>query len=98
MSEALDRPVSIMRLETKPQTFATLIASAIKDGCPVCALFDGALDHYTVISGVSEMRFMLFDSSGLSWVRRSGCQLSSGRKQARHRLKQKSVFSVEVSE
>ena len=38
-------------------------------GNPVLAGFGGVLDHYSVICGYTPQRLMLFDSSGLAWIR-----------------------------
>ena len=45
------------------------IQSAIANGQPVLCGLGGALGHYTVLSGYSEHRLTLFDSSRFSWLR-----------------------------
>lgn len=90
----LGRPISIRPLSVSLAKQADVIWNEIETGHPVCALFGGALDHYTVLSGVSDTRYQFFDSTGLSWVRRSSCEFSGGKKKARHRIKRRSLFSV----
>ncbi|NIZ61693.1 hypothetical protein DL239_11990 [Sedimentitalea sp. CY04] len=92
----LGRPVSRRPLSVPLGKQTGVIWNEIVKGRPVCALFGGALDHYTVISSVSETGFQFFDSAGLSWVRSSSCEFSGGRKKARHRISRRSLFSIAV--
>lgn len=43
---------------------------AISKGHPILCRLGGALDHYTVVAGYSTHRVMLFDSTGLRWIKR----------------------------
>lgn len=68
--------VSLKPTPTLPGSAATdrsrMIGKVKKDlqcGSPVLALFGGALDHYSVICGYTSQRLMLFDSSGLYWIK-----------------------------
>jgi hypothetical protein len=45
-----------------------MLKGTLFQGHPVLCGFGGALDHYTVLSGYSEQRLILFDSSGFHWI------------------------------
>lgn len=45
------------------------IKKSLRRGRPVVALLGGTLNHYSVFCGYTASRLLLFDSSGLSWVR-----------------------------
>lgn len=62
-------------------------------GHPVLCGFGGALDHYTVLSGYSERRLMLFDSSGFRWIEQRSIG-SSDRSGKRHWLYADSARAV----
>ena len=63
-------------------------------GNPVCVRIIGSIDHYTVLSGISQTKLDLFDSDGLSWILRSSfCRPMSGLP-ARYELDTKALFSV----
>lgn len=58
------------------QAFAW-IESSIVDQKPVILSLMGALDHTTVVSGITPKTLRLFDSLNISHVRRSACSLRS---------------------
>ncbi len=65
---------------------------------PVCARITGSIDHYTVLSGISQTTLDLFDSDGLSWILRSSfCRPVSG-SPARYGLDTKALFSIELDD
>ena len=41
----------------------------VHGGSPILAGFGGVLDHYSVICGYTPQRLLLFDSSGLAWIK-----------------------------
>jgi len=54
------------------------ITESLQQNKPVLIPLMGALNHLTVISGISDKRLFLFDSGGLHFVQRAGCGLKSG--------------------
>jgi len=90
----LQRPLQIRPVQSPTGQYHAAIWDEIDLGNPVCALFDGALDHYTVISGVSHKRLTLFDSTDLSWVSRASCRYGADPHTARHHIKARSLFAV----
>lgn len=69
------------------------IRRAVLCGSPVLAGLGGALGHYTVISGFTEQRLLLFDSSGLRWIETDGVGLGE-RSPRRHTLFTDSVTAL----
>lgn len=70
-----------------------LLKGTLFQGHPVLCGFGGALDHYTVLSGYSERRLMLFDSSGFRWIEQRSIG-SSERSGKRHWLYADSARAV----
>jgi CO dehydrogenase/acetyl-CoA synthase gamma subunit (corrinoid Fe-S protein) len=69
------------------------IRKAIRGGSPVLVRFGGAMDHYTALSGFTDQRFLLFDSSELKWV--AAARISLAESSARpHWISRGSVFGV----
>lgn len=62
------RPVIKGAAERDRQRSLAAIKKAIGSKSPVLISFGGHLDHYTVVSGYTERRLVLFDSSGLRWL------------------------------
>ena len=91
-NERLNTKFKLHQLNVKRSTYSDIIEGEIDAGRPVCVLFDGALDHYSVIVGYSKSRFILFDSEGLAWLRRDLCQLSGGKGDARHAIEKHALF------
>lgn len=54
------------------------IADSVFDGWPVLISLMGGLNHLSVVSGVTSNQLLLFDSSGLSYVRKSSCSMRDG--------------------
>jgi hypothetical protein len=61
------------------------ICATISSGSPVVVGMGGAHWHYTVLVGFTELRLLLFDSSGLRWIEAAGVGLGGGSTK-RHRL------------
>lgn len=55
----------------------------LRAGGPVLACFGGALDHYSVVCGYTDQRLVLFDSSGMRWIRAENVGLGE-RSRRRH--------------
>jgi hypothetical protein len=80
-----------------PDTYAQIIETEIMAQRPVCITLNGALDHFTVICGVSQTQYHLFDSDGLARVYKSSCSLAAkGQTQRRYVIDTGSMFTVEV--
>lgn len=52
------------------------IHESLEQGKPVLLALDGKLKHYTVVAGSTADTLLLFDSTGLQFVRKSSCGLS----------------------
>ena len=70
------------------------ITAACERGCPVLALVYDSYDHFTVISGTTASRLVLFDSYGFHWLNRQSCSLVRGTA-ARHRLAPRALIAVQ---
>lgn len=70
------------------------IKSELSRNAPLCARLKGPFDHYTVISGMTDTRYLLTDSSGLSWINRSSLKIRTGSASARFKIQSKSLFSI----
>lgn len=68
------------------------VESALNDQNPVLACFGGALNHLTVIAGLTERRIQFFDSSRLCWVKIENVSLIEGGK--RHWLMPSTVVAL----
>jgi len=65
-------------------------------GRPVCLRISGAIDHYTVASGITQTRLNLFDSDRLSWVKRSSFCRAAPLVSAKYGIDPKALFSIQV--
>ena len=72
-----------------------LIERAIRAHRPVLGLLRGTYDHFTVVSGYTPTRLILFDSWGYHWVERRSCGVGRATP-CRHRIAVKSVQTLEV--
>lgn len=54
------------------------ISDSIFDGRPILIPLMGGLDHLSVVSGTTDKLVLLFDSSGLSHIRKSSCGVGRG--------------------
>lgn len=54
------------------------IDCSLLDGKPVLVSLEGSVSHYSVIAQSTSARLVLFDSSGLSFIRKSSCGLRRG--------------------
>ena len=54
-----------------PKRAIATIGASVRAGSPVLVALGGALNHYTVISGISDQRLMLFDSSNFHWLQKA---------------------------
>ena len=54
------------------------ISDSIFDGTPILIPLMGGLDHLSVVSGTTDKLVLLFDSSGLSHIRKSSCGVGQG--------------------
>lgn len=93
-AQDLQRPMQLRPVKSVAGQYHAAIWDEIDQGHPVCALFDGALDHYTVIAGISHNRLTFFDSTNLSWVSRASCRYSAEPHIARHHIKTRSLFAI----
>jgi hypothetical protein len=69
------------------------ITTSIRQNKPVLIPLMGALNHLTVIWGISEERLFLFDSGGRQHVRTSGCDLKGGY----HQIQAKGLMRIAAS-
>lgn len=69
------------------------IRETITKRAPVLVYLEGFLDHYTVVSGYTEQRLLLFDSSGFRSVVGNSIGLGEG-SACRHWLSPRSVFAL----
>jgi hypothetical protein len=65
----------------------------IREGHPVVLAFYGTLDHYTVVRGVTNRSLLLFDGSGLRFVKQNGVGLETG-KSRRHRICREGAVAI----
>jgi hypothetical protein len=63
-----------------------IIETAIDSRQPVVISLSGKHRHYTVVCGYTPGRFLLFDSSSLSWLKRELCGPSQSRREWRHEI------------
>ncbi|MFZ2979975.1 MAG: hypothetical protein WA085_03005 [Sphingobium sp.] len=56
------------KAQLRPSKVVCAIRRHLNCGHPVVLILGGAYDHWTVISGYSEHRLHLFDSSGYCWI------------------------------
>lgn len=47
---------------------------------PVLIHISGAIEHYTILTGVSDLKIWLYDSHGRMWIRKDSCALECGRR------------------
>jgi hypothetical protein len=69
------------------------IGEAIQRRRPVLVYLGGALDHYTVIFGLTAERIILFDSDGLKWIAVDGVGLGHASKR-RHWITPETTFAL----
>ncbi|MHA7858776.1 MAG: cysteine peptidase family C39 domain-containing protein [Henriciella sp.] len=74
-----------------PENF---IQNELSRNAPICARLKGPFDHFTVISGMTQKRYLLADSNGLSWINRSSLRNRNSSAPARLRIQLKSLFSI----
>lgn len=72
------------------------IEGQLEQGFPVCVCLNGAVDHFTVLTGMNRTRVLLFDSNGMSFVQRSSVSFEGKRQNMRYWIKPVSVFSFEM--
>ena len=54
------------------------IATSITEEKPVLICFEGGIEHFSVVAGITASTLQLFDSDGHRFVRRSSCGIRSG--------------------
>lgn len=74
-----------------PENF---IQNELSRNAPICARLKGPFDHFTVISGMTQKRYLLTDSNGLSWINRSSLRSRNSSAPTRLRIQLKSLFSI----
>lgn len=78
-------------VHTGPEEF---LRNELLAGRPTCLRITGSIDHYTVVSGITPTKLILFDSDGLSWIKRSSfCRAVPGTP-ARYALDSRTLFSI----
>ncbi len=74
------------RRRPAPEAIYSAIESSLASERPVLLLLGGTYDHYTVVSGMSAARLLLFDSFGFHWVTRSHCSIGADPHAKRHQI------------
>jgi len=72
----------------------SFIEDSIKAGNPVGINIKGHHKHYTIISGYSQQTFRLYDSDGLTSIKRDLISIKGDKEGVRHELVPKGVFSL----
>ena len=69
------------------------MAESLAHHQPVLVPLMGGIDHFTVVAGITPRTLILFDSDGLSFVRKASCGLGKGF----HKIPPNGLLSVAVS-
>lgn len=88
--------IAYEKIEVTQYDWKEKISASIENGCAVNLVLQGAYDHFTVVSGVTETKFMLFDSLNFKWVNKNNCYLKNSTGKKRHEIKAKSIFSIRI--
>lgn len=64
---------------------------------PVVVMLWGSYNHATVISGITQQRLCLFDSTGFKWVHRTSVGLDHPWSTKLHRIPKRSVMAITYS-
>lgn len=75
----------------------TLIEAAVDASQPVLLSLSGKHAHYTIVCGYTARRFVLFDSSSLSWLSRDLCGPSHSRRDWGHTINTGSLMVMRWS-
>ncbi len=73
------------------------IADCTNKGWPVLAHFEGAYNHFTVVSQVTAGRIILFDSNGQKWVQRRSCHIGKSNVSQRFWIKQSGLVALRTT-
>ena len=87
-------PLIITPFSDNEELQEKFIQTQLSRNAPVCARLKGRFDHYTVISGITDTRYLLTDSNGLSWINRSSLRADAGSNSARFRIPTRCLFSI----
>lgn len=85
------------KIEVTQYGWQEKITNNIKNGYAVNLVLEGAYDHFTVVSGVTETKFILFDSLQFKWVYKRNCFLQNSASKKRHAINTKSIISTYVT-
>jgi hypothetical protein len=86
----IERPFA-PRQRVPPWVAWGAIGSAIEQQYPTLLLLRGVYDHFTVASGLTTNRLVLFDSYGFQWVNRTSCSIGATRPRKRHQIAPASI-------
>ena len=84
------------KIEVTQYSWQEEISENIKNGFAVNLVLEGAYNHFTVIAGVSDTKFELFDSLSFKWVRKDNCSLPDSDNKFRHCLNPKSLIAIGI--
>lgn len=70
----------------------------LEAGSALMVFLAKTLDHYTVISGMTDQRVYLFDSDGNHWIKRDSFEVGGDPHGARHQAPAESVIEVLLGE
>lgn len=84
------------RIEVTQENWQYKVKSKVQSGHAVNLVLEGAYNHFTVITEVTDIRFELFDSYGFKWVRRDTCCLRNCDKKKRHLINPKSLVAIGI--
>ena len=93
----VERPFAPRRLVPQAMAYGA-IGDAAAQRRPVLMLLRGAYSHYTVISAVTDARFMLFDSYGFRWISRASCSVGATTPPRRHQMAPASLTILSMME
>lgn len=84
------------KIEVTKYNWQEKISENIKNDFAINLVLEGAYDHFTVISGLTKTKFMLFDSLQFKWVNKSNCYLGGSTSNKRHAVNSKSLIATKV--
>jgi len=84
------------KIEVTQYNWQEEITAKIKNGFAVNLVLEGAYNHFTVIAGVSDTKFELFDSLSFKWVRKDNCCLRDKDNKFRHHINSKSLIAIGI--
>jgi hypothetical protein len=82
--------------KAEPATI-TALERKLAEGAALMVFLQGALDHYSVICGMTRGRVVLFDSDGHHWLDRGSLCVGEDQRHARHYVPAASVIEVRAA-